>query len=56
MSKFKFKGHDCNLDNYDLDDLRETSRAESKKNKQKKMKNSENEFFSNYRPKSKKSS
>lgn len=52
MSKFKIKGRDCYLDNEDLDDLRESTRTDSKRNKQRKQKNlerGENEFFSNFR-------
>ncbi len=52
MSKFKIKGRDCYLNNEDLDDLRESTRTDSKRNKQRKQKNlerGENEFFSNIR-------
>lgn len=55
MSKFKIKGHDCYLDNYDLDEIRESTRSDAKQKKQKKNRNRENEFFSNYDQKSKKS-
>lgn len=54
MSKFRFKGDNCYLNNDDLDDIRESTRSEAKQKKKNKNKNRENEFFSNYN-KSKKS-
>lgn len=50
MSKFKFKNGDCYLDNEDLDDIRESTRSESKQKKQKKKIAREQDFYSTYNP------
>lgn len=49
MSKFRIKGRDCCLDNEDLDDIRESTRSESKQKKQKKRYSNEQDFFSEYK-------